>query len=232
MTYLNPCCYSTISHLVSFNTLVFFRESSIDQRKIGSFCIDGVWSGASLVHPWHDDLRVCFHSTHFLWNDKDFIWNEIGTIFCGLTLGIAQIHHPAHVHVAQVIPASTWKNLQRYWRWVFQACIESITRMSEWIKVADIDATAEYQQTEGSRLHDCLVCGVKICWIASFIVRMQDTRACDLHWTSLGSLVCLTYKQSANRINTISDNRKWNYLLLKNILLENKHCWSLYLHPK
>lgn len=44
--------------------------------------------------------------------DKHLIWDEVEPILSGLALEVAEVHDSTHIHVPEIVPASTWQNLQ------------------------------------------------------------------------------------------------------------------------
>ena len=97
---------------MGFHSLVLHRKLCVQHRREGCVHVDGKRRCALLLQPGAEDLRVGLHTGLLLGDDKDLVREEVEAVLGGLTLGVAEVHDPTHVHVPQVVPASTGQNLQ------------------------------------------------------------------------------------------------------------------------
>lgn len=97
---------------MNFHPLILCRKLSIQHGEEGNVSIDGVRRAAFLLQPGVDYFRVCLHAGLLVWDDKHLVWDEVEPVLSGLALEVADVHDPAHVHVAQVVPSSARQHLQ------------------------------------------------------------------------------------------------------------------------
>lgn len=85
--------------------------------------------------------------------DLSFTW----WVFMGL-FSVEKVHHSwwthAHIYVAQVVPASTRKNLECWGTKFFVALMEPIAWMNNWMKISRTDKCKDSQQKDGFWAHD------------------------------------------------------------------------------
>lgn len=98
--------------MVNFHPLILCRKLSVQHGEEGNVSVDGVRGAAFLLQPGVDYFRVCLHARLLVRDDKHLVRNEVEPVLSGLALEVADVHHPAHVHVAQVVPSSTRQHLQ------------------------------------------------------------------------------------------------------------------------
>lgn len=112
IAYLDSGCSWRVFHLVGFHPLVLRWKFSIQHREEGDVWIDGVRCRALLLKPGADYLRVGLHASLFVRDHKHFIWDQVEPVLSGLALSVGHVHDSSHVHVAEVVPASTWQYFQ------------------------------------------------------------------------------------------------------------------------
>lgn len=98
---------------MGFHPLVLCRKFAIQHMEEGYVWIDGLSCRALLLQPGADYLRVCLHAGLLVRDDKHLIWDEVESVLRSLALEVAEVHDSTHVHIPEVVPASTWQHLQR-----------------------------------------------------------------------------------------------------------------------
>lgn len=145
-------CSWRVFNLMDFHPLALCRKFSIQHREEGRVWIDGVRCCALLLQPGADYLWVGLHAGLFVRDDKHLIRDEVGPVLSGLALEVAEVHDSTHIHVPEVVPASTRQHLQRC-----NGEVGGGTTLSEPVGgPADGRRRANVKEKNGLEYHRCL----------------------------------------------------------------------------
>lgn len=97
---------------MGLHPLALRRILAVQHREEGNVTIYGVRRGAFLLQPGADYLRVGLHARLLVGDDKHLIWDEVEPVLSGLTLEEAEVHDSTHIHVPEIVPATTRQHLQ------------------------------------------------------------------------------------------------------------------------